>query len=253
MNIILFEHHEFSPAAASDGTVTLQPRDKRTIHLLKVLRKKRGDRFDAGVLEGNWGTGTITSISPEGELHCSLELCQAPLPRSPISLAVGFPRPIQLKRLLRDLATFGVERVDLIGTELGEPSYRNTTLLSDGGAREALIQGAIQARDTVIPALRDYASLTQWLEKRPWKEQNPLLIAADNLRPAGTFAQLQPSKQPLLIAIGSERGWSDRERTMLEEAGFCRLSLGNRALRTETACVAAVVSALEKIGTLGYT
>ncbi|MDR0722272.1 MAG: 16S rRNA (uracil(1498)-N(3))-methyltransferase [Treponema sp.] len=252
MNIILFEKHELTTSASALGTL-LEPRDKRTIHLLKILRKKRGDCFDAGVLEGNWGKGCIETITPEGSLVCSLELHQAPLPRSPISLGVGFPRPIQLKRLLRDLATFGVEKVDLMGTDLGEPSYRNTTVLTDGGAREALIQGAIQARDTVIPLVRNYPSLTEWLEERPWRNRNPLLIAADNQRPQGTFAQLNPMKQPLLIAIGSERGWSDQERDKLEAAGFCRLSLGTRVLRTDTACVAAVVLALEKIGNLGYT
>jgi RsmE family RNA methyltransferase len=57
--------------------------------------------------------------------------------------------------------------------------------------------------------------------------------------------------RPVVLAIGAERGWSDRERDLLEEAGFLRLSLGDRALRTETACVAATVIAIEKIGGLG--
>jgi RsmE family RNA methyltransferase len=57
--------------------------------------------------------------------------------------------------------------------------------------------------------------------------------------------------RPVVLAIGAERGWSDRERDMLEKAGFLRLSLGDRALRTETACVAATVIAIEKIGGLG--
>jgi 16S rRNA U1498 N3-methylase RsmE len=34
----------------------------------------------------------------------------------------------------------------------------------------------------------------------------------------------------------------------LEEADFQRLSMGSRPLRTETACIAAVVLAMEKIG-----
>jgi RsmE family RNA methyltransferase len=55
----------------------------------------------------------------------------------------------------------------------------------------------------------------------------------------------------MVLAVGCERGWSDRERDKLEEAGFLRLSMGKRALRTETACVAAAVLALEKIGLLG--
>jgi RsmE family RNA methyltransferase len=53
---------------------------------------------------------------------------------------------------------------------------------------------------------------------------------------------------PVTLAIGSERGWSDREREMLEAAGFMRLSLGSRALRTETACTAAAAIIMEKIG-----
>ncbi|MCL2127845.1 MAG: RsmE family RNA methyltransferase, partial [Treponema sp.] len=59
------------------------------------------------------------------------------------------------------------------------------------------------------------------------------------------------TRRPVILAIGPERGWSDRERDLLEEAGFLRLSLGSRALRTETACVAAAVLAIEKIGELG--
>jgi RsmE family RNA methyltransferase len=54
-----------------------------------------------------------------------------------------------------------------------------------------------------------------------------------------------------VIAAASERGWSDRERDLLEAAGFLRLSLGKRALRTETACVAAAALAMEKIGEPG--
>jgi RsmE family RNA methyltransferase len=53
-----------------------------------------------------------------------------------------------------------------------------------------------------------------------------------------------------VLAVGPERGWSDRERELLEKAAFLRLSLGGRALRTETACVAASVLILEKIGEL---
>jgi RsmE family RNA methyltransferase len=172
-------------------------------------------------------------------------------------MAVGFPRPIQLRRLLRDLSNLGLEAVDLLGTDLGEKSYRDTNLLSGGGARAALIEGAVQGRDTGIPVLRVFTDVRSWLEERPWeagperRRPAPALIAADNLRPRGSFAGIVPERRPLVVAVGSERGWSDRERGLLEEAGFLRLSLGKRALRTETACIAAAVLAMEKIGALG--
>jgi RsmE family RNA methyltransferase len=238
----------------------LKKRDERTIHLLKVLRKKTGDKFDAGILGGRLGTGRIESIEAGGSLRYTLDLQEDPPPRLPIRMAVGFPRPIQLRRLLRDLSNLGLEAIDLLGTDLGEKSYRDTRLLSDGGARAALIEGAVQARDTGLPVLRVFPDVRSWLAERPWETvpavspdvpPEAALVAADNVRPQGTFAGLAVEGRPLVIAAGSERGWSDRERDLLEAAGFRRLSLGRRALRTETACVAAAVLAMEKIGELG--
>jgi RsmE family RNA methyltransferase len=259
MNIILFETHELERP--------LPRRDERTVHLLKVLHKKPGDSFEAGLLGGGRGTGRIEAVRLDGSLSFSLDLGEDPPPRFPIRIAVGFPRPIQLRRLLRDLSNLGIGAIDLMGTELGEKSYRDTKLLIDGGVRAALIEGAVQARDTSIPVFAAYPSLEDWIGERPWEKPFPagensraagtfrprqnLLIAADNVRPEGSLARFPSLGRPMTVAIGPERGWSDRERNCLEAAGFLRLSLGERALRTETACVAAAVLALEKIGELG--
>jgi RsmE family RNA methyltransferase len=252
MNLILFEADELS--RQENAACSLSRRDERIVHLLKVLHKKEGDRFDAGVAGGKLGAGTITEISP-GVVRLSLDLTTAPPPRTPVRLGAGFPRPIQLRRMFRDLASLGLLAVDLIGTELGEKSYRDTKLLDDGGARTALLEGAAQARDTRLPKLAVYPTLAAWLAARPWDEDaagsgaGPLLVAADNVRPAGSFAALEPGLRAVL-AVGSERGWSDRERDLLDQAGFRRLSLGSRALRTETACTAAAVLLMEKLGCL---
>ena len=267
VNIILFDPSEIGKP--------LPRRDERTLHLLKVLHKKAGDSFDAGILGGNLGLGLINAVRLDGSLVYSLDLREEPPPRCPIRMAVGFPRPIQIRRLLRDLSNLGLEAVDLIGTELGEKSYRETKLLTDGGARAALIEGAVQARDTRLPVLSAYPSLEDWLAERPWERPlpgddsaekktrslwgvyeagfsgHPLLIALDNVRPEGSLSLLSVRGQPIVMTVGAERGWSDRERDELEKAGFLRLSMGGRALRTETACVAAAVLAMEKTGLLG--
>ncbi|MDR1903045.1 MAG: RsmE family RNA methyltransferase [Treponema sp.] len=263
MNIILFEYREVGKP--------LPRRDERTVHLLKVLHKKQGDTFEAGVLGGYLGLGRIEQIKLDGSLCFSLDLQEEPPPRVPVRIAAGFSRPIQIKRFLRDLSNLGIEAVDLIGTDLGEKSYQDTKLLADGGARAALIEGAAQARDTRIPRLNTYSSLDDWLAERPWDigsvqffsekadragpgllsaRHGPTLIAADNIRPEGSLALLSTPGRAMVICIGAERGWTNRERGLLEAAGFLRLSMGRRALRTETACVAAAVLAMEKIGRL---
>jgi len=247
VNLILFEAHEVGKS--------LPRRDERTVHLLKVLHKKTGDSFEAGLLDGGRGSGKIEKINLDGSVTFSLDAQGSPPPRLPLRVAAGFSRPIQIRRLLRDLSSLGVEAIDLFGTELGEKSYRDTKLLNDGGARAALIEGASQSRDTSIPALSVFDSVEDWLRQCPWEKHYrptpPLLIAADNIRPEGALSRVAPSKRPVVLAVGSERGWSDHERDLFEAAGFSRLSLGSRALRTETACVAAAVLALEKIGELG--
>ncbi|MCL1811890.1 MAG: 16S rRNA (uracil(1498)-N(3))-methyltransferase [Treponema sp.] len=293
VNLILFNDSELcieeypAKAECAEVTVFLSRHDERAVHLLKVLHKTVGSSFDAGVLGGKTGNGVISEITATG-LRAVLNLDTDPPSRTPLRLGVGFPRPIQLRRLLRDCSSLGLAAVDLIATELGEKSYRDTKLLDDGGAHAALVEGAIQARDTRLPELAVYSSLNTWLQKDllqrrqgtksntefsnyphpsvppclyegslenklPKITPNIVLLAADNVSPRGSFSELKPFQKDTeaVLAVGSERGWSNREREQLESAGFLRLSLGKRALRTETACTAAAVLVMDKMGLLG--
>jgi len=233
----------------------LSRRDERAIHLLKVLHKKQGDSFEAGILGGMRGTGIIEKINFDGSVMISVNAFSPPEPRLRLRTAVSFVRPIQLRRIFRDLSNLGVSVIDLAGADLGEKSYRDTNLLVDGGAQAALVEGAVQAHDTLIPEFNVYNNFDIWLKERPWEKtenQNsfsriPQLIAMDNVNAEGSIFNLTATSRPLVIAIGPERGWSDRERDLFEKAGFLRLSMGSRALRTETACIAAAALAIEKI------
>jgi len=260
VNIILLEEHELGHS--------LPRRDERTIHLLKVLHKKTGDVFDAGILGGMKGTGRIEKINFDGSVFVTVEEKEPPPDRLMMRVAAGFVRPVQIRRILRALSNIGVSAIDLIGTDLGEKSYRDTKLLHDGGAHAAVVEGSVQARDTTIPDISVYDCLDNWLDEQPWEKKKganntalygmqrsglmrvPLLIALDNVRPEGSLFHVSPTSRPAVLAVGPERGWSDRERGIFEKAGFLRLSMGNRALRTETACVAAAVLAMEKTGEL---
>ncbi len=143
MNIILFEEHELGR--------NLPRRDARAIHLLKVLHKKAGDEFEAGILGGKKGTGRIEKINLDGSIFVTLYVTDPPPPRLKLRMAVSFARPIQLRRIFRDLSNIGVSAIDLVATDMGEKSYRDTKLLLNGGAQAALVEGAVQARDTRIP------------------------------------------------------------------------------------------------------
>lgn len=233
MNLILFHAGEISKP--------LSKGDPRAVHLLKVLHKKEGGRFDAGIIGGRRGQGVITRVNADGSVALEFDLSEEPPPRIPVEVGVGFPRPIQLRRLLRDLSSAGVDRVALFGTELGEKSYRDTTLFAHGGAEAALIEGAAQARDTLLPRLDVFPSPAAWIESLAGCGRRRIL--ADTEGAHGTFLELGASPAGFVIAIGSERGWSSGERALFAAAGFSARSLGGRALRTESAALAAAVIA----------
>jgi len=49
-----------------------------------------------------------------------------------------------------------------------------------------------------------------------------------------------PSGNSVVLAVGSERGWSPNERDLFRQNNFILAHLGERPLRTETATIAAI-------------
>ena len=242
MNICLFTHEEIKNP--------LPKKDERAQHIVKILHKKEGDTFDAGIIGGAAGLATITGISPDGEISFTFEPKSAGKKLYPLTLIIGFPRPIQLRRLLRDVAGLGVQRVILCGTDLTEKSYLNSNVVSDGSAYQMLLDGTAQAASTHVPLLEVAESLDEVMKTTDSERFSK--IALDNRRSSSSLHEFleHESAHSVLAAIGSERGWTDRERDLLERAGFTLCSMGSRILRTETAATVASSIILDAMGYL---
>ena len=244
MNIVLFEGSAFFPRS-----------DDRYQHIKKVLKKGKGDSFAAGIVDGSEGTATITEIDDAG---LSFDFREERPMRSlyPVTILIGFPRPIQLKRIFRDVASLGVSSVWLVGTELGEKSYRESSLVDRGAARAALVDGAMQAGSSAVPSLELLDSVPDALDALAALDGSAcggaIRVLLDTVNPDCSLidAPLEgvSKKKPLALAIGSERGWTANERKLFREAGFTVCSIGSRILRTETACTAALGIALARSG-----
>ena len=63
------------------------------------------------------------------------------------------------------------------------------------------------------------------------------MVLEPDLDPAATLSNLETAAE---IAIGPEGGFSDDELEAFRLAGFLRVRLGPRILRTETAAIAAL-------------
>lgn len=251
MNIVLFEGDAFFPRG-----------DDRYQHIRKVLKKSVGDSFFAGVIDGDEGSATITRLDDEGlAFDFAIESPLRALP--PVIMIIGFPRPIQLRRILRDVASLGVSAVYLAGTDLGEKSYRDSTLVDRGAARAALLDGCSQAGSSAVPKLELFESIDEAIaearahagervcaDAREHADARFILldvVNADCPLVDAPFGGID-ADHPLILAVGSERGWSGRERVLFRDAGFLKCSMGARILRTETACTAALGIALARSG-----
>lgn len=255
MNICLFSKEEV------ESGFYLKIKDDRANHILKILHKKEGDSFVAGVIDGMAGIATIQKIDQEF-IYCSFKETSSGKPLNPLKMIIGFPRPIQLKRLLRDVAALGVCEVHLTGTELGEKSYMQSTLVEKGNAYKMLLDGTVQAGSTNVPKLFLHKTLKDCIAEIKSENAENVLLALDNVNPkislkkslgeAGLNFEYGSKDsncaKTVVAAIGSERGWTDKERTLLEENGFIRCGMGERIMRTETAATVSASIILAQLG-----
>ena len=242
MNLILFNTEETSRPL---------PRvDRRAIHLLDVLKRRIGDTFDAGLINGPRGKGRIATI---GERNLALEFSWGtpPPPLEPLELIVGLPRPQTARKILHEATSLGVSAIHFATVARGEPSYGQSTLWSSGEWLRHVIAGAEQAFSTHLPEVTWGQTLEAVLQARG---SSLTSLALDNYEATTRLGEVSlnfpqaSAAAPVLLAFGAERGWTGPERDLLRARGFTLVHLGERVLRTETAIVTALAIVQSKRG-----
>ena len=252
MNIIVLEPEEIGSRI---------PRaDRRYEHVKKILKKGPGDRMAAGIAcdadsiaAGAIGEATVLELDDSGMIldFQAFEGSRGTPPAlAPLRLVLGFPRPIQAARILKDLTSLGVEEIHLTGTELGEKSYSQSSIFKDGDFRRSLIEGAEQAGNPRLPRVFAHRTLRRCLEDLADREASPrglriYLHPYGDLERMGALGRIEA---PVTLAVGSERGWTDAEISALGAAAFVPRRLGERILKTETAALTASVLVLAGLG-----
>ncbi len=259
MNIVLFEASEVEAGFLAKG-------DERAVHALKVLRRGVGDSFDAGLIDGPKGKATVLGISDVG-LELGFEWGMAEPELLAIDLIVGLSRPQTMRKILNEATTLGVRSIRFVATERGEPSYAESKLWSTGEWRRHVVAGVAQAFTTRMPEVSWGMSLEAALAvvergdvtrlcldnyegvARLGKAVSQSRLSFDRLRVFDKVASHRENgRAEVALAIGSERGWTGKERDLFRARGWTLVGMGERVLRTETAVVAAVSVVRELMG-----
>jgi RsmE family RNA methyltransferase len=105
--------------------------------------------------------------------------------------------------------------------------------LSDENLRDQLILGLEQSGDTILPTIRLHRLFAPFVREELSRELHGTLalLAHPN---APQEAPRRVSKE-VVLAIGPEGGFVEREASTFRDIGFEAVSLGRRILRVETA------------------
>lgn len=221
----------------ADGLVTL--RDRRAQHLRKVLAVEVGSEVRVGVVRGALGVGRVVTVE-EASVTLALTLeTELPVPPN-VSLILAMPRPKVLSRVLHTAASMGVAHIDIVNAWRVDKAYWSSDKLNPERMREDLWLGCEQGAGTYLPEVRTHRLLAPYFtEVLPSRVQGADLLLA-HPREAAPIETLVHPRRPVVLAIGPEGGWADRELQTFLDLGFRTATLGPFVLKVEAAVAASL-------------
>lgn len=216
-------------------------------HLTRVLRLAdgaavtcfNGDGYDYAATLRTRGKATVIELGERGP---------AP-PESPlaITLVQSVARGEKMDFILQKATELGVARIVPVVSERTEVRLDEDRADKRRVHWQRVVESACeQCGRARIPPVDAATSLARYAEAAQ-RESGAKLV----LHPEGgpRLGELE-AVDAITVAVGPEGGWSDRDLSMFATAGFERLALGPRILRTETAGIAAIAMLQSRFGDL---
>jgi RsmE family RNA methyltransferase len=231
MNLLLLDSSDFI-----DGSNTcVRLTGRRFDHIRSVFHAEVGKELRIGLINGNLGAGTITSID-DFSVELSVMFTDAPPPPLPLTLICSMPRPKSFKKTVEAATSLGIKKMFFIESWRVEKSYWQSPVLSDESIHEHISAGLEQARDTTLPKVSFRKRFKPFVE-----DELPSIIGNDLALVAHPYnAESCPFavRKPVTLVIGPEGGFIPYEIELLKEAGCVPVTIGGRILRVETAVAA---------------
>ncbi|RXZ77182.1 16S rRNA (uracil(1498)-N(3))-methyltransferase [Paenibacillaceae bacterium] len=257
------QRYFIDPSLFGEDTVQIVGDD--AYHLCKVMRMKPGDKVlvcDGLAKEALVRLSTVTNEQAEAEIVELRQLVQEP--RWSVAVAQSLPKGDKMELIIQKGTEIGASRFAPFQSERIIVQYdakKEAKRLERWGkiAKEA----AEQAHRGRVPAVEPVRTWRQMMEIIPSFDLALFCYEKQNgqedtglrtvLQRFNTNQKADSVVQPfrILLMIGPEGGFSEREAEEAEACGACIIGLGQRILRTETASIAALACLMYESGEMG--
>lgn len=218
-------------------------------HLAKVLRARSGDevvlfngdgREFSGVIESVHGNRVAAAIGAPRDVDTESRMA--------ITLVQCLPRGEKMDFVVQKATELGVTRIVPVTSQRSVVRLDGHQAHSKQSHWHAVaISACEQCGRTRLPAIDSPAPLLNYLGQLQPSEHGRWVLEPQTIAPAPASAPpggATSQHLPLAaaeVAVGPEGGFAEDELEAFRIAGFLRLGLGPRVLRTETAAIAAIV------------
>lgn len=227
MNLLLLDQSDWN----DKHTVTLT--DHRFEHCRRILKAKAGDRLTVGLVNHGIGQAEVSGIDKTSITLTPGALEQTPPAPLPLTVIMALPRPQVLKRVVHNIAEFGIKQLHLLHCDKVEKSYWQSRTLAQNALHEQLCAGLMQSKDTLLPAIHLHRHFDRFVDDvLPSITQTAQTFIA---HPYTDKHPPQPSHQARAVIIGPEGGFTDREMRRFEQQNVIAVSMGARIYRVENA------------------
>lgn len=207
-------------------------------HLARSLRARRGDKITAVDATGNCAVLELVDFDRETIKARRVSSLQKIVVEKKVILADCLPKQNRFDNIIEKATELGVEKIIPLISErtIARPQREKSKLERwQRIAKEAAEQCA---RDT-IPEISDICKLDDWLKEISPLNENTLLLFCWEMEQATTVREVLSvcRDKNIIVLIGPEGGFAEREVHAIKAAGGISVTLGKRILKTDTAAI----------------
>ena len=207
-------------------------------HLARSLRARRGDRITAVDGAGNCAIIELIDFDKETIKARRVSDVKKIVDERKIILADCLPKQNRFDNIIEKATELGVAKIEPLISErtIARPSGLRIQAKLERWRKIAKESAEQCARDT-IPEIGEIRELSDWLKEITPFDDTLLLFCWENEQERSVREVLNNWTGNIIVLIGPEGGFSEREVTEIKSAGGVSVSLGKRILKTDTAAI----------------